>query len=121
MTDQTGRPTPARKVRSRSSRKHHWGRWILASVAVLVVLVIVAVGAFIKLQPTPSPLVLPTAAASAPAGPLDGTWDVTASSVAGFRVPETFLEWSNDTAGRTNAVTGATPPPGPQAPSAPSA
>jgi polyisoprenoid-binding protein YceI len=106
MTDQTGRQTPARKVRSRSSRKHHWGRWVLASVAVLVVLVIVAVGAFIKLQPTPSPLVLPTAAASAPAGPLDGTWDVAASSVAGFRVPETFLGMSNDTVGRTNAVTG---------------
>src|SRR5450432_2115690 len=68
MTDQTGRQTPARKVRSRSSRKHHWWRWILASIAVLVVLVIVAVGAFIMLQPTPSPLLLPTAAASAHSG-----------------------------------------------------
>ena len=72
----------------------------------LVVLVVLAAVIFIKLQPAPAPLALPTAAASAPAGPLDGTWDVAAGSVAGFRVQETFLGMSNDTVGRTHAVTG---------------
>ena len=43
MTDETGRQTPARKVRSRSSRKRHWWRWILASVGVLVVLVVIQI------------------------------------------------------------------------------
>jgi polyisoprenoid-binding protein YceI len=86
-----------------SSRKHHRLRWILAGAGVLVVL---AIAAFIKLQPTAPPLVLPTAAASPPAGPVDGTWDVAAGSVAGFRVQETILGLSNDSVGRTDAVTG---------------
>ena len=106
MIEETGRQAPARKVRSRSSGKRHWRRWILASVAGLVVLIVLAVGAFIKLQPTPAPLALPTAAASPPAGPLAGTWAVAAGSAAGFRVQETILGLSNDSVGRTNAVTG---------------
>ncbi|MGE5291275.1 MAG: YceI family protein [Micromonosporaceae bacterium] len=106
MTDEVGLETPARNVPGRSSRKRHWWRWILAGVAVLVVLVVLAVGLFIKLQPTPSPLVLPTAAAGAPAGPLDGTWTVAAGSVAGFRVRESAVGMSNDVVGRTNAFTG---------------
>jgi polyisoprenoid-binding protein YceI len=106
MSDQAGRQTPARNVPGKSSRKRHWRRWVLAGIGVLVVLVVLAVGAFIKLQPTLSPLVLPTAGVSAPAGPLQGTWDVAAGSAAGFRVPETALGISNDTVGRTNAVTG---------------
>jgi polyisoprenoid-binding protein YceI len=101
-----GRQTPTRKVHSRSPRKRHWRRWILASVVALVVLIVLAIGAFIKLQPTPAPLALPTAAASAPVGPLGGTWAVSAGSVAGFRVQETILGMSNDSVGRTNAVTG---------------
>ncbi len=108
MIYETGRQTPARTVRSRSSRKRHWWRWIAAGVVVLAVLAVLAAVIFIKLQPAPAPLELPTAAASAPAGPLDGTWDVAAGSVAGFRVQETFLGMSNDTVGRTNAVTGIT-------------
>src|ERR1039457_1952313 len=105
MIEETGRQAPARKVRSRSSGKRHWRRWILASVAGLIVLIVLAVGAFIKLQPPPAPLALPTAAASPPAGPLAGTWDVAAGSAAGFRVQETILGLSNDSVGRTNAVT----------------
>lgn len=82
----------------RGGRKRHWLRWTLASVAALVVLVVLATGLFIKLQPSPAPLALPTAAASAPAGPLGGAWAAAAGSVAGFRVRETAFGMSNDTA-----------------------
>ena len=54
----------------------------------------------------PPPLALPAGRASAPAGPIDGTWDVTAGSVAGFRVRESALGMTNDVVGRTNGVTG---------------
>ena len=39
-------------------------------------------------------------------GPLDGTWAAGSGSVAGFRVRETALGFSNEIVGRTNAVTG---------------
>src|ERR1035438_6507590 len=110
MIDEAGRQTLARNVPGRSSRKRHWLRWILAGLGVLVVLVVLAVGAFIKLQPTLSPLVLPTAGGrggggcwapgpsaparrgagaprggAAPAGPGGGRGGAAAGSVAGFR------------------------------------
>jgi polyisoprenoid-binding protein YceI len=106
MTNQTKPRTPAPIVPGRSSRKHHWWRWALAGAAVLVVLVVAAVGILIKLQPAPPPLTLPSGAASAPAGPIDGTWKAGASSVAGFRLQESALGMSNDVVGRTNTVTG---------------
>lgn len=53
------------------------------------------------------PLGLPTARISAPVGPIDGTWDVAAGSVAGFRVQESTLGMSNGVVGRANTVTGA--------------
>ena len=106
MIDKTARQTPASPVRSRPPRRRHWWRWILGGFLAIVVLVVLAAAIFIKLQPAPAPLALPTAAASAPGGPLDGTWDVAPGSVAGFRVQETFLGMSNDTVGRTHAVTG---------------
>jgi polyisoprenoid-binding protein YceI len=104
MTDETVRQRPTRNLPGRSSRKHHWWRWILAIVVVITVLVVVAIGSFIK-APAPSPLVLPSAA-STPVGPLDGTWDVAAGSLAGFRVQESAVGVRNDTVGRTSAVTG---------------
>ncbi len=85
-------------------RRHRW-RWILAGVAVLVVLAVVATGIVVKLTPGPAPLALPRDAA-APSGPLDGTWQVTTGSVAGFRVRETIIGFSNDVTGRTGDVTG---------------
>jgi len=88
-------------------RKRHRGRWILASVAALVVLAVAAVGIFVKLQPTLPVLALPTARAAAPSGPLGGTWDASSGSVAGFRVRESALGFSNDVVGRTSAVSGA--------------
>lgn len=105
IADVTGRQTPTRDISSRSPRKHHWWRWVVASVLVIIVLFVVAVGSFIK-QPAPAPLMLPTAAASAPVGPIEGTWDVAAGSVAGFRVQQSAVGVSNDFVGRTNAVTG---------------
>jgi hypothetical protein len=62
---------------------------------------------FIKLQPTQPPLALPAAPASAPAGPLSGTWQAAPWSVAGFRVQESALGFSNDVVGRTSSVSGA--------------
>jgi polyisoprenoid-binding protein YceI len=91
----------------RAGRRHHWWRWAIAGAAALVVLVVLAAGLFIKLQPTQAPLTLPTGGVSAPAGPLDGTWVAAAGSVAGFRVRESAFGMSNDTVGRTSAVTGA--------------
>src|SRR5208282_2245739 len=106
MTDETGLEVPTRRAPSTSSRKHHWWRWILAGIAALVVLVILGAWIFIKLQPVPPPLALPKGAASVPAGPVDGIWDVAPGSVAGFRVQESAFGMSNATVGRTNAITG---------------
>jgi len=85
-------------------RRRGW-RWILGGMAALVVLAIGATGAVVTLTPGPAPLALPKDAA-APSGPLDGTWHVTAGSVAGFRVRETILGFSNDVTGRTGDITG---------------
>ena len=89
-----------------SPRRHHWWRWILGGVAVLIVLVVGGIAAFIKLQPTAAPLALPSGTAAAPSSPLAGTWHVAPGSAAGFRIQETALGISNDVVGRTNAVTG---------------
>jgi len=90
----------------RRGRRHHWWRWAITGVAALVVLVVLAAGLVVKLQPGAAPLALPTGAASAPAGPLDGSWATAAGSVAGFRVRESAFGMSNDTVGRTGAVAG---------------
>jgi len=91
----------------RPARRRHWWRWIVASVVALILLVVLAVGLFIKLQPVPAPLALPPVAARPPAAPVSGTWNATAGSVAGFRVQESALGFSNDVVGRTDRVTGA--------------
>lgn len=105
MTAISGRDRPAGPPQAGRARKYHWLRWVLASVAAVMALIVLAVAAWIKLQPAPAPLTLP-AAALAPAGPVDGTWQVAAGSVAGFRVQESALGFRNDTVGRTRAVTG---------------
>jgi polyisoprenoid-binding protein YceI len=86
-------------------RRRHWWRWILGGVVALVVLAVGATGIVVTLTPGPAPLALPKDAA-APSGPLDGTWLVTTGSVAGFRVRETIIGFSNDVTGRTGDVTG---------------
>lgn len=95
----------ARRERA-APRKHHWWRWILAGVGVLVVLAVLATGLFVKLQAAAPPLALPAGRASAPAGPLGGTWTVAPGSQAGFRVRESAVGFSNDVVGRTDQVSG---------------
>jgi polyisoprenoid-binding protein YceI len=90
---------------ARPPARRHWWRWILAGMVALVVLAVVATGLVVTLTPGPTPLALPKDAA-APSGPLDGTWRVAAGSVAGFRIRETVIGFSNDVTGRTGAVTG---------------
>jgi polyisoprenoid-binding protein YceI len=86
-------------------RRRHWWRWILGGTAVLLILAVAATGIVVELMPVPAPLAL-TGSAAAPAGPLDGTWRVAGGSVAGFRVRETVIGFSNDVTGRTGDVTG---------------
>jgi polyisoprenoid-binding protein YceI len=86
-------------------RRRHWWRWILGGAVALVILAVVATGLAVKLTPGPAPLALPKDAA-APSGPLDGTWHATTGSLAGFRVRETVIGFSNDVTGRTGDVTG---------------
>jgi polyisoprenoid-binding protein YceI len=86
-------------------RRRHKGRWILGGVAAVAVLAVAATGAVVELTPGPAPLALPKSAA-APSGPLEGTWQVTKGSVAGFRVGETIIGFRNDVTGRTGDVTG---------------
>jgi polyisoprenoid-binding protein YceI len=59
--------------------------------------------------PAPAPLQLPPlslATTSASSASPDGTWMAGDGSVAGFRVPESFLVQSGTIVGRTSAVTG---------------
>jgi polyisoprenoid-binding protein YceI len=94
------------EFRAKPPRRRHWRRWALGSVLALVVLAVVAVIAVVKLTPAPAPLALPTDAAAVPAGQLDGAWQVTQGTLAGFRVRESILGVGNDVTGRTGDVTG---------------
>ncbi len=94
------------ELRAKPPRRRHWLRWVLGGVLTLIVLIVVAAVVVIKLQPSQPPLALPTGAAAAPAGQLDGTWQVAPGSLAGFRVRESFLGVGNDVTGRTGDVTG---------------
>ncbi len=108
MTDQKGPGMPASNAAGQPQRKRHvrhWWRWITGGIGVLVLIIVAAVAVFIQ-QPAPAPLTLPKGAPSVPAGPVAGTWTVAAGSVAGFRVRESALGFSNDVVGRTSAVTG---------------
>lgn len=108
MTDETAQQAPARNLPGTSSRKHHWWRWILASVVVLVVAVV-----FLSVQSLAGPTIpaltlsqLNATAAGATSPSIDGTWTVGKGSSAGYRVPEAFL-WQHGTlVARTSAVTG---------------
>lgn len=84
---------------------------LLVVVVVLVVIVVALPPMFSDyiVGPYVPPLQLPQSDAvltggAAPA--LDGTWTVESGSVAGFRVPESFLLQRGTLVGRTNAVTG---------------
>ena len=104
--NETPSEAPNQELRPRAGRRHQKRQWVTASVALAVVLVFAVAAVFIRLEPVPAPLALPTAHAGSPVGPLEGSWKVAAGSVAGFRVRETVLFMSNDVVGRTRAVTG---------------
>jgi polyisoprenoid-binding protein YceI len=105
MTTTTPSQLPVPHAPERPRRKRRRLRWIIAGTAIFVVLVVGLVAAAIKLQPTPAPLALPTNA-SAPAGPVNGTYQPTSGSVAGFRIQQSVLGLTSDVVGRTNDVTG---------------
>jgi YceI-like domain len=101
----SGAAPRAAEPAARPARRRRWWRWITGGLAALAVLAVGAIGAVVELTPGAAPLALPTQAA-APAGPLDGSWQAAAGSVAGFRVRETVIGFSNDVTGRTGDVTG---------------
>src|SRR5450432_2857408 len=107
MTDVV-RPSQQRSV---SAGKHHWWRWVFASVA--TVLVLGVAGSFVFLHffisPAPAPLGLPPLSATGPAADgssIDGTWTVGSGSLAGYRVQDDFLWQRGSVVGRTSSVTG---------------
>jgi polyisoprenoid-binding protein YceI len=87
-------------------RRRRWWQWLLVGLVVLVVIGVGGAAIFVKSQPSAVPLALPSAAGRPPTGSADGTWDVAAGSVVGFRIRETALGFGNDVTGRTTAVTG---------------
>jgi polyisoprenoid-binding protein YceI len=99
--------TPAPRILpEQPAHKRHWIRWILTGIAVLVVLLLAFVVLYVKFAPVPAPLGLPSTPASAPTGPVEGTWTVGAVSEAGFRIQQTVLFASSDVVERTTAVHG---------------
>ena len=100
------------------SMRRRWGRWLIAAVA--VVAVVVVGGPFVFFHfiegPAPAPLSLSSdgstsvpsgsAASSDIAASMNGDWDVTAGSQAGYRVQEILFGQSHTAVGRTSAVTG---------------
>jgi len=95
-----------RRAVSGAGRRRRWWRWTLAGVVLLVAIVVGGAAIFVKSQPSAAPLTLPSGPARPPAGPAGGTWDVSAGSVAGFRIRESALGFGDDVTGRTTAVTG---------------
>jgi polyisoprenoid-binding protein YceI len=89
----------------RPRRRHRWLRWTIASAAVLFVLAASLIALAVRMQPTPAPLALP-ANPVAPIGPVNGTYQATSGSVAGFRVQQTIIGLASYVVGRTEDVTG---------------
>jgi polyisoprenoid-binding protein YceI len=107
MAGTAARQTHNRKNDHRAPRRRRWWRWVLAGVAVLVVLGVLAAVSYTP-QPGPPPLALPAAAIPAQGSSVDGSWNVGAGSVAGFRMRQHLLGKHSDIVGRTNTVTGTT-------------
>jgi polyisoprenoid-binding protein YceI len=101
----TAAKTPQAVSSNPTRKRRHWVRWALVSVAALVVVIVAVTVLAIRAQTAPAPLALPSTAAP-PLGPVDGTWQATTGSVAGFRVQQTVLGMTADVVGRTTDVTG---------------
>lgn len=89
----------------RRTRKRHAWRWVLGIIVIVVLLVVGAMRAFMS-ESGPAPLVLPAGGPAAQIEGLDGTWEVGAGSVGGFRVYQSGFGEGGDVVGRTEAVTG---------------
>jgi polyisoprenoid-binding protein YceI len=108
MTQQplSGAAARGNRARRKPLRRQRWWRWLLASVGAVALIVVVGAAAFIKLSPSATALTLPPGPVSRPAGQLGGRWDVGAGSVAGFRVQQSALGFSNYVGGQTRSVSG---------------
>jgi polyisoprenoid-binding protein YceI len=93
---------------SLSPRSRRGRRWLVGFIVALaiVIVIVVASAAFVAGQSAPAALRLPRDTPGAPVGPANGSWRVTAGSVAGFRLRESVIGLSNDVVGRTTAVRG---------------
>lgn len=88
-----------------------WKRWLLIGLTVAVVAVVGGPFAYIHFIEgrAPAPLSLSSSTSSpgpSSSGAVDGTWNVTSSSVVGYRIHEVLFGQDNTAAGRTNAITG---------------
>jgi len=101
---------PPRTIRERSplSPRRRRRRWLVGVGVTLAIILLVVVAAlvFFASEPAPAVLTLPREAPSAPVGPVDGGWRVSAGSVAGFRLQQSVIGLTKDVAGRTAAVSG---------------
>lgn len=99
----------------------HWIRWLVGAVVVIVVLVVG--GPFVYIHfiegKAPKPLSLSdgttttaagststTSATASSSSSVDGTWNVTSGSTAGYRIKETLFGQSNTAVGRTSTIKG---------------
>jgi hypothetical protein len=83
--------------------------WTIIGLGAVVVILIAGLfffsGSIVGAAPAPLQL-LPLSSATPGAASPDGTWTAGNGSIAGFRVPESFLVQSGTIVGRTSAVTG---------------
>ena len=93
----------------------HWKRWIIGGVAAIAVLLVGGPFVYIhfiegkapaKLSLSSQPTVPVAAGSSTASSTVDGTWNVTSGSQAGYRVNEVLFGQSATAVGRTTAVTG---------------
>ena len=102
------------KVLSRARRLR---KWIIAGVSLVIVLAVGGPYVFIHFieGPAPAKLVLPkggaasggaTSGATVKLSELDGTWNVGAGSVAGYRVQEVLIGQNSTAVGRTGEIWG---------------
>jgi polyisoprenoid-binding protein YceI len=97
------------------ARIRGWQRWLIAGIVVVAILAVAGPYVYIHFIEGKAPKRLSlssdnqtattTAGASADV-PLDGTWNVTNGSQAGYRVKEILFGQNNEAVGRTTAVTG---------------
>lgn len=97
--------TPALPTGRPPSRRR-WLRRVLIGLFALVVVVVAAVVLYVENAPVPAPLALPTRHTSAPAGPVDGDWQVVRGSEAGYRIEQTVLFATGEVVQRTTHVDG---------------